>query len=154
MMHFRPKTLTQSTMCTVQRYKMAIREGNYVGGHEIIERQVGSRLVWEKLDLIIETKESYYKAGNEVRFVWITSSPSSDIRLFESANSIMIAGTLFSKITITHLYSDTSDNILKTLYFIITFRDYIQHSAFMSLLNLNNSVDNGTFEVKIFKKKR
>ena len=133
---------------------MAIREGIYVGGHEIIERYVGSRLVWEKLDLIIETKESYYKAGNEVRFVWITSSPSSDIRLFESANSIMIAGTLFSKITITHLYSDTSDNILKTLYFKITFRDSREQSAFMSLLNLNNSVDNGTFEVKIFKKKR
>lgn len=27
---------------------MAIREGIYVGGHEIIERYVGNRLVWEK----------------------------------------------------------------------------------------------------------
>lgn len=133
---------------------MATREGIYVEGHEIIERYVGSRLVWEKLDLIIETKETYYKANNEVRFVWITSSPSSDIRLFNSADSIMIAGTLFTKITITHLYSDTSDNILKTLYFKITFRDSREQSAFMSLLNLNNSVGDGAFKVKIYKKKR
>ena len=28
---------------------MATREGIYVGGHEIVERDVGSRLVWEKL---------------------------------------------------------------------------------------------------------
>lgn len=133
---------------------MATREGIYVEGHEIIERYVGSRLVWEKLDLIIETKETYYKVNNEVRFVWITSSPSSDVRLFNSADSIMIAGTLFTKITITHLYSDTSDNILKTLYFKITFRDSREQSAFMSLLNLNNSVDNGAFKVKIYKKKR
>ena len=27
---------------------MATREGIYVGGHEIVERYVGSRLVWEK----------------------------------------------------------------------------------------------------------
>ena len=133
---------------------MAIREGIYVGGHEIIERYVGSRLVWEKLDLIIETEERYYKANNEVRFISITSSPSSEIRLFNSADSIMIAGTLFTKITITYLYSDTSDNILKTLYFKITFRDSREQSAFMSLLNLNNSVDSGAFKVKIYKKKR
>ena len=133
---------------------MATREGIYVGGHEIIERYVGSRLVWEKLELIIETEKIYYKANNEVRFVQITSSPSSDIRLFNSADSIMIAGTLFTKITITHLYSDVSDNILKTLYFKITFRDSREQSAFMSLLNLNNSVGNGAFKVKIYKKKR
>lgn len=133
---------------------MAIREGIYVGGHEIIERYVGSRLVWEKLELIMEEKESYYKIRDEVRFVRITSSPSSLIRLLESANSIMIAGTLFTKITITYLSSDASDNILKTLYFKITFRDSREQSAFMSLLNLNNSVDQGMFEVKIYKKKR
>lgn len=133
---------------------MATREGIYVGGHEIIERYVGSRLVWEKLDLIIEKEETYYKANNEVRFARITSSPSSDIRLLNSADSIMIAGTLFTKITITYLYSDTSNNILKSLYFKITFRDSRDQSAFMSLLNLNNSVGRGAFKVKIYKKKR
>ena len=32
---------------------MAIREGIYVGGHEIVQRYVGSRLVWEKFNLIL-----------------------------------------------------------------------------------------------------
>ena len=132
---------------------MAIREGIYVGGHEIIERYVGSRLVWEKLELIMKEKISYYKAIDEVRFVRITSSPSSLVRLLESANSIMIAGTLFTKITITYVSSDDSDNFLKTLVFKITFRDSREKSAFMSSLNLNNSVGLGMFETKIYKKK-
>ena len=133
---------------------MAIREGIYVGGHEIIERYVGSRLVWEKLDLIMKENISYYKTTNEVKFVMITSSPSSLVRLLESANSIMIAGTLFTKITITYVSSDTSNNILKTLYFKITFRDSREKSAFLSSLNLGNSVAPGLFETKFYKKKR
>ena len=32
---------------------MATREGIYVGGHEIVQRYVGSRLVWEKFNLIL-----------------------------------------------------------------------------------------------------
>ena len=32
---------------------MATREGIYVGGHEIVQRYVGSRLVWEKNRLIL-----------------------------------------------------------------------------------------------------
>lgn len=32
---------------------MATREGIYVGGHEIVERYVGNRLVWEKNKLIL-----------------------------------------------------------------------------------------------------
>ena len=32
---------------------MATREGIYVGGHEIVERYVGSRLVWEKFKLVL-----------------------------------------------------------------------------------------------------
>lgn len=133
---------------------MATREGIYVEGHEIVERYVGSKLVWEKLELIMKENISYYKSIGEVRFVRITSSPSRDIQLFESANSIMIAGTLFTKITITHVSSDTSDNFLKTLDFKITFRDSREKSAFMSSLNFVNSVDQGRFETKIYKKKR
>ncbi len=133
---------------------MATREGIYVGGHEIIERYVGSKLVWEKLDLIMKENIAYYKASDGVRFVEITSSPSSLIQLLESANSIMIAGTLFTKTTITYLYRDTSDNILKTLYFKITFRDSREESAFLSSLNLGNSVGQGLFETKFYKKKR
>lgn len=34
---------------------MAIREGIYVGGHEIVERYVGNRLVWEKF-VAVQTK--------------------------------------------------------------------------------------------------
>ena len=32
---------------------MATREGIYVGGYEIVQRYVGSRLVWEKFNLIL-----------------------------------------------------------------------------------------------------
>lgn len=32
---------------------MATREGIYVGGHEIVQRYVGNRLVWEKNKLIL-----------------------------------------------------------------------------------------------------
>ena len=32
---------------------MATREGIYVGGHEIVQRYVGSRLVWEKFNRIL-----------------------------------------------------------------------------------------------------
>ena len=32
---------------------MTTREGIYVGGHEIVQRYVGSRLVWEKFNLIL-----------------------------------------------------------------------------------------------------
>lgn len=34
---------------------MATREGIYVGGHEIVERYVGNRLVWEKF-VAVQTK--------------------------------------------------------------------------------------------------
>lgn len=32
---------------------MATREGIYVGGHEIVQRYVGNRLVWEKFNLVL-----------------------------------------------------------------------------------------------------
>lgn len=133
---------------------MATREGIYVGGHEIIERYVGSKLVWEKLDLIIKKNISYYKTSYEVGFFSIASYTSNIVQLLESADSIMIAGTLFTKITITHSFSDVSNNIYKTLNFKLTFRDSREQSAFMSLLDLNNSVDPGEFETKFYKKKR
>lgn len=50
---------------------MATREGIYVGGHEIVQRYVGSRLVWEKNRLILIGSASYpfvSEGGNSVVF--------------------------------------------------------------------------------------
>lgn len=38
---------------------MATREGIYVGGHEIVQRYVGNRLVWEKFNLVLIGSFSY-----------------------------------------------------------------------------------------------
>lgn len=133
---------------------MAIREGIYVGGHEIIERYVGSKLVWEKLDLITEANISYYKTSDEVGFVRIASHTSNIVQLLESADSIMIAGTLFTKITITHSFSDASNNSYRTLSFKLTFRDSREKSAFLSSLNLNSLSVSKVIETKFYKKKR
>ena len=48
---------------------MATREGIYVGGHEIVQRYVGTRLVWEKVKWIYKTETNVrevFSYGNEV----------------------------------------------------------------------------------------
>lgn len=132
---------------------MATREGIYVGGHEIIERYVGSRLVWEKLDLIIKTEAVYYKINDEVSFVKVGSDTSEVERLLKSADSIMIAGTLFTKITITGSFSESFNAGYKILSYKLIFRDSREKSAFLSLINFNNSGVSGIIETKFYKKK-
>ena len=53
---------------------MATREGIYVGGHEIVERYVGSRLVWEKFKLVLIGSLPYnftpsYGNSNSVEYI-------------------------------------------------------------------------------------
>ena len=44
---------------------MATREGIYVGGHEIVERYVGNRLVWEKFIFVASGLLSYTTSGEK-----------------------------------------------------------------------------------------
>nr|DAU59748.1 MAG TPA: hypothetical protein [Caudoviricetes sp.] len=44
---------------------MATREGIYVGGHEIVERYVGNRLVWEKFIFVANGDLRYSISGEK-----------------------------------------------------------------------------------------
>ena len=76
---------------------MATREGIYVGGHEIVERYVGNRLVWEKM-LLVAT----YKYNLNDHLVTLSSSPyksdrTSVFRVSEDLNISKIDGSILVK---------------------------------------------------------
>lgn len=137
---------------------MGTREGIYVGGHEIIERYVGSRLVWEKLDLIMETTAAYffldYKKNTEIFFSIDGSFTFTDGERLNSADSIVIAGTLFTKITIKFLSYKYIEHEKNSLIFKLTFSESREESAFMSLLGPNTAIEKKKVETKFYKKKR
>lgn len=72
---------------------MATREGIYVGGHEIIERYVGNRLVWEKW----VTVGVFYKDLNDYLLahgnVPLQSEKTSIFRVSEGLNVQKIDGS-------------------------------------------------------------
>lgn len=56
---------------------MATREGIYVGGHEIVERYVGSRLVWEKFVLVAKGTYDFRSVSEpEGNFLFVTNRSS------------------------------------------------------------------------------
>lgn len=137
---------------------MAIREGIYVEGHEIVERYVGNQLVWKKLDLITETTAAYffldYKEITEILFSIDGSFSFTDGERLNSADSMVIAGTLFTKITIKFLsYKYIEHKNENSLNFKLTFSGSREMSAFMSLLGLNTAVDKKMAETKFYKKR-
>lgn len=135
---------------------MAIREGIYVGGHEIIERYVGSRLVWEKFVLIKEGKitheNKYGEKSNEIHFFIIDRNLTSEPYLLEQAESIEIYGILFTKITINHL-SDRYIQNEKISNFRLTFSDVKDKTAFVSVVNSHVYEYTTTFKTKFYKKR-
>lgn len=137
---------------------MITREGIYVGGHEIVERYVGKQLVWKKLDLIMKTTAAYYfldyKKNTEIFFSIDGSFTFTDGERLNSADSIVIAGTLFTKITIKFLSYKYIEHENNSLIFKLTFSESREESAFMSLLGLNTAVEKKRVETKIYKKKR
>ena len=64
---------------------MATREGIYVGGHEIVQRYVGDRLVWEKLKLELIGSASY---------PFVSGGGSSVVFNLDNANGIYNIGDL------------------------------------------------------------
>lgn len=136
---------------------MATREGIYVGGHEIIERYVGSKLVWEKFVLIkkgkITLENKYGEKTNEIHFFATDSNLTSEPYLLEQAKSIEIYGILFTKVTINHLSNNYIQNE-KISNFRLTFSDAKDKAAFVSVINSRIYKDTKTFETKFYKKKR
>lgn len=136
---------------------MATREGIYVGGREIVERYVGSRLVWEKFVLIKEGKitleNKYGEKSNEIHFFTINRNLTSEPYLLEQAESIEIYGILFTKFTINHLSNSYIQNE-KISNFRLTFSDAKDKAAFVSVINSRIYKDTKTFETKFYKKKR
>ena len=53
---------------------MATREGIYVGGHEIVERYVGNRLVWQKFIFVEKGIFSYVASGEKDLYINNTQS--------------------------------------------------------------------------------
>lgn len=72
---------------------MATREGIYVGGHEIVERYVGNRLVWEKWVI----SGVFYKNLNDYllthRYIPQQSDKTSVFRVSEGLNIDEIDGS-------------------------------------------------------------
>lgn len=136
---------------------MATREGIYVGEHEIVERYVGSRLVWEKFVLIkegeITLENKYGEKSNEIHFFAINRNLTSEPYLLEQAESIAIYGILFTKFTINHLSNVYIQNE-KISNFRLTFSDAKDKAAFVSVINSRIYKDTKTFETKFYKKKR
>lgn len=136
---------------------MATREGIYVGGHEIIERYVGSRLVWEKFVLIkegeITLEGKYGEKSNEIHFFAINKNLTSEPYFLEQAESIAVYGILFTKFTINHLSNVYIQNE-KISNFRLTFSDAKDKAAFVSVINSRTYKDTKTFETKFYKKKR
>ena len=137
---------------------MATREGIYVGGHEIIERYVGSRLVWEKFVLITKEKitrhNKYGEKSNELHFFIVASFASTLDTFLEPTDSIAVDGTLFTKITIKFLSEAYRGNNLKVLEFRLTFSDAKDKDALVSIINSHVYEYTTTFETKFYKKKR
>lgn len=53
---------------------MATREGIYVGGHEIVERYVGNKLVWQKFIFVEKGIFSYHAQGEKDIYTYNTQS--------------------------------------------------------------------------------
>ena len=137
---------------------MTTREGIYVGGHEIIERYVGSRLVWEKFVLITEERitrhNEYGEKSNELHFFIVASFTSALDTFLEPTDSIAVNGTLFTKITIKFLSEAYRGSNLKVLEFRLTFSDAKDKDALVSIINSHVYEYTTTFETKFYKKKR
>ena len=80
---------------------MATREGIYVGGHEIVQRYVGSRLVWEKNRLILIGSGSYpfvSGGGNSVVFNLSNANgiySTGDLERFRPSSAVKRGGTTY-----------------------------------------------------------
>ena len=102
---------------------MATREGIYVGGHEIIERYVGSKLVWQKWRFLkrfsdLKSAFFYQYSPNTVsvdgKFISLASSFDSEDRKLKLINYSDYATEVFyaNRVYINTRYSGESNYIV------------------------------------------
>ena len=93
---------------------MATREGIYVGGHEIVERYVGSRLVWEKWVFVkqIDISEEVSISGGSGLTVSLETERNGQRNTGRWGNGkLIIAGrTILVKSATAEIYTNSWNN--------------------------------------------
>lgn len=93
---------------------MATREGIYVGGHEIVERYVGSRLVWEKWVFVkqIDISEEVSISGGSGLTVSLETERNGQRNTGRWGNGkLIIAGrTILVKSATAEVYTNSWNN--------------------------------------------
>lgn len=93
---------------------MATREGIYVGGHEIVERYVGSRLVWERWVFVkqIDISEEVSISGGSGLTVSLETERNGQRNTGRWGNGkLIIAGrTILVKSATAEIYTNSWNN--------------------------------------------
>lgn len=93
---------------------MATREGIYVGGHEIVDRYVGSRLVWEKWVFVkqIDISEEVSISGGSGLTVSLETERNGQRNTGRWGNGkLIIAGrTILVKSATAEIYTNSWNN--------------------------------------------
>ncbi len=118
---------------------MATREGIYVGGHEIIERYVGSRLVWEKsmfVKRIDVSEEISVSGGGELTVSLIVERNEYRNTGRWGNGKLIIAGrTILIKSATAEIYTDSWNS---RSYYKVTLEFYNQPDKTYFLSSRNN----------------
>ncbi|WP_173278738.1 hypothetical protein [Streptococcus sp. 53] len=130
---------------------MATREGIYVGGHEIIERYVGNRLVWEKWVYVgyFRNLRTPFESQDYLIFDSIDLSDFNNKYRDESKVNDVKVRIKHQNNTITTVYAkyarlydrDTRpDNYSRGSALYISFKDDNQRQVFKSNVTRNDSL--------------
>lgn len=118
---------------------MATREGIYVGGREIVERYVGSRLVWEKsmfVKRIDVSEEISVSGGGELTVSLIVERNEYRNTGRWGNGKLIIAGrTILIKSATAEIYTDSWNS---RSYYKVTLEFYNQADKNYFLSNRNN----------------
>ena len=117
---------------------MATREGIYVGGHEILERYVGSRLIWEKWVFVkrIDISEEVSISGGSELTVSLETERNGQRNTGRWGNGkLIIAGrTILVKSVTAEMYTDSFNN--RTYYKVtVEFYNSTDKNQFLSSRN-------------------
>lgn len=131
---------------------MATREGIYVGGHEIIQRYVGNRLVWEKwiyvgsFTNLISASERYSQAyfsinSSSGRFNERYRSDSLTKETMIKFRKNQHSGTLYAKFAYIYSPNTGQNNYGSDLGLYVTFKDTEQKRLFLEELRTGGDLD-------------
>ena len=132
---------------------MATREGIYVGGHEIVQRYVGNRLVWEKNRYILLGTNIYGDWNND-GYTTVKQSNRENryqdygVQTLERVVMIKVGNETFfpSKVTMVQKNSHTTHDegwttrVDNYQYEMITFKNSTDRDKFIMLANKGNHV--------------